>query len=115
MKPILTKLVKVTSGEAPKNIKTFGKAGKTPYDLIREPENQQDPNAISVCAHGEYCLGYIPPVLAKRLAPIMDAGQALVAQFVKVNQADISALRGITVKIIKSNKKLAKADKGELK
>lgn len=108
-KAIVTKLVQVTFNDAPKNITTFGKAGIVPYHLIREPENQQDANAISVCAYGQFYMGYIPPALAKGLAPLMDAGQVLVAQFVKINQSDISALRGITVKIVKANKKLAKA------
>lgn len=42
------------------------------YDLIREPENIHDKNAIRVEWEGKQ-LGYIPKFMARRLAPILDA------------------------------------------
>ncbi len=41
--------------------------------LLREPENAHDPNAIAV-AYGNLQLGYINRGIAKHLAPLIDAG-----------------------------------------
>ena len=44
-------------------------------DLIREPDNYYDSNAIKVMwRNGQHQLGYIPRQLAEHLAPIMDSG-----------------------------------------
>ncbi len=42
-------------------------------DLIREPENPNDPNAIAV-RYGELQLGYIRAAIARHLAPQFDGG-----------------------------------------
>lgn len=66
-------------------IRKFCKAGK-PIILKREPKNKYDKNAISVWVqgknifrNGEFQIGYIPTVLSKELAPLMDAGEKLIA------------------------------------
>lgn len=49
-----------------------------PLTLVREPENEFDPNAVAVVApneeFGPHIIGHIPRHLAARLAPEMDAG-----------------------------------------
>lgn len=42
-------------------------------ELVREPENENDPNAIAV-SYGALRLGYIRAGIAKHLAPLVDAG-----------------------------------------
>lgn len=46
--------------------------------LEREPNNQYDPNAISVHIF-QQCLGYCPRGVAAELAPLMDAGTTVTA------------------------------------
>lgn len=41
--------------------------------LVREPHNEHDPNAIAVC-YGALHLGYVRAGVAKHLAPLIDAG-----------------------------------------
>jgi single-stranded-DNA-specific exonuclease len=42
--------------------------------LLREPDNEHDPNAIAVVRRSREQCGYIPAELAENLAPSMDAG-----------------------------------------
>ena len=42
--------------------------------LIREPRNAQDANAIKVCRHNGRPLGYLKPHLAAELVPDIDSG-----------------------------------------
>lgn len=46
---------------------------KTPISLVREPENEYDPNAIVVMA-GDEQVGYVGREENVMLAPLMDAG-----------------------------------------
>lgn len=60
------------------------KAGRftpgSPVRLVREPENEYDPNAIAVYAEsGRRVAGYVPKGQAKRLARMIDAGTDFVA------------------------------------
>ena len=54
-------------------------------EMKREPENANDPNAIAVtvtvAGKGSYQIGYIPAVLAKFIAPLLDSGKAVSATF----------------------------------
>lgn len=54
-------------------------------NLVREPDNPSDANAIQVWAHvrgkGGGCIGYVSKEIASELAPIMDAGRTVVALF----------------------------------
>ncbi len=67
-------------------IRKFCKVG-VPIQLIREPKNKFDKNAIGVWVHGKtllfgehnYQLGYIAADQAATLAPAMDAGDPLPA------------------------------------
>jgi hypothetical protein len=51
-----------------------------PVRLVREPDNQHDPNAIAIYAAGARDVaGYVPRGYAKRLAKLLDAGAEMVA------------------------------------
>jgi len=55
-----------------------------PVRLVRESENQHDPNAIAVYAErGRNRAGYVPKGYAKRLAPLLDSGADVVAVSVR--------------------------------
>jgi len=43
-------------------------------DLVREPDNEHDSNAIRVDVHGK-TLGHIPRLISMVIAPKMDSGQ----------------------------------------
>jgi len=48
-----------------------------PLALVREPDNEHDPNAISVWSHDrEARAGYLPAEVAAELAPELDAGES---------------------------------------
>jgi hypothetical protein len=85
-KPIITKLAGVSYGTAQDNIKQFGCPDTGYYALIREPDNPHDSDAIAVSLCGIWHMGYIPSDLAAELAPIMDAGKELDAEFVCRNE-----------------------------
>ena len=44
-------------------------------DLVREPENPYDPNAIQVHSD-EHFIGFVAKQVAEDLAPLMDAGES---------------------------------------
>jgi HIRAN domain len=46
-----------------------------PLELMRDPDNEHDPNAIQVLADGQQ-LGWVPRELAERLAPALDGGES---------------------------------------
>jgi hypothetical protein len=102
MKNLITKLAGVTFGDHQQNIKLFGNAqelGISEYDLVREPDNPHDPNAVQVC-FGNFSLGYLPKNVARIVGPLMDAGKNLVAKFVSLNRSPYHDSVGLTVKII---------------
>lgn len=46
--------------------------------LVRDPANPHDANAVQVWFHnGQHMLGHLPRGLAASLAPVLDAGEAL--------------------------------------
>ncbi|MBI9085263.1 MAG: HIRAN domain-containing protein [Desulfobacterales bacterium] len=100
MNPITTRLAGVTHGDAQANIKKYGGPGIGHYDLIREPANPHDSNAIRVALFGKIFMGYIPAPLAATLAPLMDQGRKLVAEFVRKNSAPGQETIGMTVQIV---------------
>ncbi len=53
--------------------------------LVRDYENQYDPNAVEVRTGGEL-LGFIPRTQARLLAPRMDAGATTSASVVNVER-----------------------------
>ena len=100
MLPITTKLTGVTIGEAQKNIQDFVRANTGICDLFREPQNAHDPNAIRVESNGKY-LGYIPKDVAAKLAPLMDSGTKVRAEFVQRNESPFHAVVGLTLRIVR--------------
>jgi hypothetical protein len=102
MNALTTKLAGVSFGDHQKNIKLFcnpAEIGISEYDLIREPQNPHDPFAVRVC-FGTICLGYLPKNVAKTVAPHMDTGTNLAAEFVSLNRSQFHDQVGMTVRII---------------
>jgi hypothetical protein len=102
--PITARLSGVSFRDAQPNIRQFGCAAIGTYALIREPENQFDPNAIQVSLGGVWFMGYVPSRLAKILAPMIDAGRTFLAEFVCRNEAPGRELVGLTVRIVETTK-----------
>lgn len=61
-------------------------------NLIREPDNPYDPNAIAVY-HMAHRVGYLPRTLAAELAPQMDQGIIYIALTVRMQQANNFRIR----------------------
>ncbi|MBI9084470.1 MAG: HIRAN domain-containing protein [Desulfobacterales bacterium] len=99
MNPITTRLAGVTHGDAQANIKKYGGPGIGGYDLVREPDNPHDSNAIRVAYLGEIFMGYVPAPLAATLAPLMDQGREFIAEFIRINRAPGQETVGMTVRI----------------
>lgn len=97
----IIKLAGVTYGPCQENIKNFAcpqALGIDEYDLIREPDNPSDPNAVRV-GLGNINFGYVPKDQARVISQILDDGQNLVAQFVSVNRSPFYETVGLTVRI----------------
>ena len=101
MPPRTTKLAGTSQLQLQENVKRYGGTGLPPYELVREPGNPYDPNAIKVSLFGHFDLGYIPRQLALHLAPLLDEGEDLVAEFIHLNTSPYYEQVGITVKIQK--------------
>jgi hypothetical protein len=98
----IVKLSGVSFRGAQPNIRQFGCAAIGTYSLIREPDNEIDPNAIQVSLAGLWFMGYVPARLAKILAPMMDAGRTFIAEFVARNEAPGRELVGLTIRIVET-------------
>jgi hypothetical protein len=96
-----TRLAGVSFEDAQQNIKRFGREEIGSFELVREPDNSHDPNAIRVVVGGLY-LGYVPRWLARRLAPAMDAGRKYEAFFSRQNRSPHHDLVGLTIRIVES-------------
>lgn len=99
MDEIIVKIAGVTFDDAQNNIKQLEMMTVERIDLIREPSNLYDSNAIRVENKGCY-LGYIPKQIGKDLAIKMDLGAILHAIFVRVNRSPYHDAVGLTVKIM---------------
>ena len=97
-------------GNAQANIKTFGSPDIRWFALVREPDNQHDPNAIRVALFGEFFMGYIPKEIAVQLAPLMDAGREFDAEFVCVNKHPYHDMVGLTVKIVEMTPRVSRGE-----
>lgn len=95
-----TRLAGTLQPEFQENVKRYGGPGLCGYAMVREPGNPHDPNAIRVALFGHFGMGYIPKVLAAKLAPLMDGGSRFVAEFVRLNEAAGYETVGITVKVV---------------
>jgi len=86
--PLLLKLRGVSFGDCQKNIndlyyKADAKKGE-PLNLVREPDNKFDANAISVRHSGNH-LGYIPREDAVYIADMIDKGEEIIAKLESYN------------------------------
>ena len=94
------RLVGVTFDDAQENIRKFGCEDIGSYALVREPDNEHDPNAIRVALAGVIYMGYVPKDIANDLASQIDAGRNFIALFVSRNQSPFHATVGLTVRIV---------------
>jgi len=99
--PIQTKLAGVTFGDCQANIRQWGCPKYGIYDIVREPNNPYDPNAVRVTTLNNDFMGYLPKSIAAELSPMMDLGRTFIAEFVRVNAfSEITDRVGLTVKLI---------------
>ena len=103
MYPEIIRLAGVSHGDCQKNIKLYAGPGVGDFELIREPDNPHDKNAIRVALFGHFKLGYIPRPIARELAPLMDSGRHFVAEYEFRNQSPNYGQIGLTVKIKELN------------
>jgi hypothetical protein len=101
IEPIETKLAGVTFDDCQANIQKWGCRDIGYFRLEREPDNPHDPNAISVWFLNDR-LGHLPKPVAKRLAPLMDAGRVFDAVFVGRNEYAPHKNVGLTIRIVET-------------
>ena len=101
--PQIIKLAGVSHGACQENIKTYAGPGVGDFELVREPDNPYDENAIRVALFGYFEFGYIPAPIAKKLAPLMDSGRHFVAEYQFRNGSPNYDTIGLTVKIKEVN------------
>ena len=99
MFPMTLKLAGVQFGACQENIKKFAGPGVGNFELIREPDNPHDKNAIRVALFGHFKFGYIPAPIAKELAPQIDSGMRFVAEYQFRNESPYHDMVGLTIKI----------------
>ncbi|MFB8189078.1 HIRAN domain-containing protein [Microbacterium sp. NPDC055988] len=63
-----------------------------PADLIREPDNPHDPNAVAIHVDG-HMIGYYNKGMAPGLAKLLDAGEPIEATVISTNPAKVLAAR----------------------
>ena len=83
---------------AQSNVVKFGCEDIGSYELVREPANPYDRNAISVRIADRH-LGYIPAYCNKSLAHKMDAGKKLSAFFSRRKDGVKNGCVGLEIKI----------------
>lgn len=105
MYQIRTKLTGVLVNDAQKNIRDFEGSlcgcwaeNEERLTLIREPNNEYDPNAIKVEANGKY-IGYIPRGIAKDLVSKVDTGSHFIVSQSWLNKSRLHEPIGVTVEI----------------
>ena len=97
------KLAGVTQHDAQEVIRQIIlEAGHNEFDLVREPTNPFDENAVRVDCYTMY-IGYIPKDLSAHIARIMDSGGKLRAQLRRINKSPYHATLGLTVDIVEVN------------
>ena len=98
-----TKLAVVTFGQCQQSINKWGYDDIGYFRLEREPDNPHDPNAIGVWFLDDR-LGYLPSPVARKLAPMIDAGKQFTAKLVCRNQIAQDSIVGLTVRIMEDEK-----------
>lgn len=99
MIPIITKLAGVTFDNCQENIILYSYPSFRIYNIERDPGYEHDLNAVLV-AVGDCKMGYLPKDIAQTIAPLLDAGNSLLAEHVSLNQSPWHETVGLTVKII---------------
>jgi hypothetical protein len=108
-KPFTTRLAAVTFNDCQANIRQWGCRDIGSFAVIREPDNPYDepdnpydPDAVRVSLFGIHDMGYLPRLVAQRIAPLMDEGRTFLAEFVCVNEYAPYANIGLTVRIVET-------------
>ena len=99
MKPITTKLAGVTYDDAQRNIRNLNLQHIRAFDLVRQPDNKHDRNAIRVVYQGTH-LGFIPKEISKYLAPRIDLGGQYEARPIRKNTSPHHEIVGLTIEIV---------------
>ena len=100
--PFITRLAGVTFDNCQANIRQYGCPDIGTYAVIREPDNSHDFNAVRVSLFGIYEMGYLPSRVARKIAPLMDAGRTFLAEFVCRNEYGAYENIGLTVRIVET-------------
>jgi len=103
MFPLTIKLKGVKFDACQDNIMKYAGPGVGHFELVREPGNPHDQNAIKVALFGHFKFGYVPTSIAQQLAPLMDSGRYFEAEYISRNQHPKYDLVGLTVKIKEVN------------
>jgi hypothetical protein len=74
-----------------------------PVDLIRDPTNVHDSNAIEVRLKGGWQIGYVPREDAERLAPVMDRGCKYEAYLTKILSGEWAPIPVVDVSLYHVN------------
>ena len=105
-----TKSVNFSTGSGVKfdacqdDIKKYAGPGVGDFELVREPDNPYDQNAIKVALFDIWNMGYLPTNVARQVAPIMDEGTDLIAVIIKRNEPyNGKGNTGLTVDIVENN------------
>ncbi len=93
-----TKLAGVSYGDRQQNINFFACSDLTDCELIREPKNKYDANAVKVVI-GSLELGYLSKIVAANIAPAIDSGKRFIAKFECTNRHPAYEQIGLTIKI----------------
>jgi len=94
------KLAGVIQADAQEVIKQIvQESGVEDFTLVREPENPHDPYAVKVECCSMY-IGYIPQILSKEVAGVMDNGQQLAGRLNRVNSSPNHTTLGLTIDIV---------------
>jgi hypothetical protein len=100
--PFTTRLAGVTFDNCQANIRFFGCPDIGTYAVIREPDNPHDSNAVRISLLDTWEMGYLPSSVAKKVAPLMDAGRNFRAEFVCINEYAPYENVGLTVRIVET-------------
>lgn len=109
MQSVQVRVVGVTFQEGyPDNLLTLWEdlenGAEVHFELVREPENEHDPNAILVTADGRP-VGHIPRQIAEVVAPEMDKtpGCLLISQGRVVISPNIPEKPGLEITLVTAN------------
>jgi single-stranded-DNA-specific exonuclease len=82
-----------------------GLAAGDPLELVRQPDNEIDPNAIAV-HYGEIQVGYLKKEIAKRLAPQIDTGERYTVYVTTRTGGGEDRHHGLNVRVVRETGRL---------